>query len=89
MKNAHARSMYKRFVITLLEHLATQINTICEKDGLNFSNFFGEAAQAYLAAKSRAQLYIAPTDKEGTMDSPFCVFGEWSSTADCVYDILR
>ncbi len=44
MKNAHARSMYKRFVIILLEHLATQINTICEKDGLNFSNFFGEAA---------------------------------------------
>lgn len=89
MKNPQARLMYKRFVITLPEHLATQINTLCKEDGLNFSNFFCEAAQAYLAAKSHAQLYIAPTDKEDVMDNPFCIFGEWGSTADCVYDILR
>ena len=88
MKNPHARLMYKRFVITLPEHLAAQVNTICEKDGLNFSNFFCAAAQSYLAAKSRVQLYIAPTDKEGIMDNPFWVFDEWGSTADCVYDIL-
>lgn len=89
MRSPHAHPMYKRFVITLQNHLATQINTICEEDGLNLSNFFCEAAQAYLAAKSHAQLYIAPTDKEDIMDNPFCVFSEWGSKADCIYDTLR
>jgi hypothetical protein len=89
MNNPQARLMYKRFVITLPEHLVTQINALCKEDGLNFSNLFCEAAQAYLAAKSQAQLYIASTDKEDVMDNPFCNIGEWDSTTDCVYDILR
>ena len=89
MKNPHARSMYKRFVITLPEHLAAQVNTICEKDGLNFSNFFCEAAQSYLAAKAHEPQYVKPTGEDELMDNPFCVFDEWGSTADCVYDIFR
>jgi hypothetical protein len=38
------RSIYKRFVITLPERPAANINTIREKDGLSHSNFFCKAA---------------------------------------------
>lgn len=89
MKNRHANSMYKRLVITIPGHVAVQISTICEASGLNHSDFFCEAALAYLAAKSREPQYVRSTGKDEFMDNPFYVFGEWSSTADCVYDTLR
>ena len=84
-----ARSKDKRFVISVPEHLAAQVNTLCETEGLSYSDFFCEAAQAYLAAKSREPQYATPIGKDELMSNPFYVFSEWSSTADCVYDTLR
>ena len=90
MKEAcHARTRYKRFVIALPGHLAAQINTICEEGDLSYSNFFCKAAQAYLVAKLREPHCVTPTGKDEFLDNPAHVFGEWSSTADCVYDILQ
>lgn len=40
------KSMYRQFMITSPEHLATQTNTTREEDGLDISNFIREAAQA-------------------------------------------
>lgn len=88
MKNPHARSMYKRLVITIPGHLAVQINSICEADGLNHSAFSCAAAQAYLAAKSCEPQYTTPTDNGEFMDNPAHIFSEWSSMADRVYDTL-
>jgi len=81
--------MYKRFVIPIPGHLAVQISAICEADGLNYSDFFCEAAQAYLAAKSREPQYAKPAGKDEFMGNPFYGFGEWDSKADCIYDTLR
>jgi hypothetical protein len=75
--------------VSLPEHLAAQINTICEKNGLSYSDFFCEATFAYLAAKSRAQQYLAPTYEDDIISDPFHIFCEWDSKEDCVYDILR
>ena len=43
--------MYKQLVITIPGHVAVQISTIWEADGLNHSDFFCEAALAYLDCK--------------------------------------
>jgi metal-responsive CopG/Arc/MetJ family transcriptional regulator len=88
---SHSLSMYKQFVICLPEHLAAQINTICEKYGLSYSDFFCEAAFAYLAAKSKLLelQYVTTIGEEEVLDNPFHVFGEWNSKADSVYDTLR
>lgn len=80
--------MCKRFVITIPGYLAAQIRAICEADGFSHSDFFCEAAQAYLAAKSRKPQYAKPTDKDELMGNPFYVFGEWDSKADWIYDAL-
>ncbi len=71
------RTKDKRFVISVPEHLAAQVNILCE------------AAQAYLDAKSRAQQYLVLTDEVDIIDDPFCIFSEWGSKADRVYDTLR
>ena len=84
-----ARSMYKRFVVTIPGHLAAQVNASCETDGLNHSDFFCEAAKAYLAAKSREPQYAKLIGKDELTDNPFYIFGEWGSKADCIYDTLR
>jgi len=81
--------MYKRFVIPIPEHLAAQISAICEADGFSHSDFFCEAAQAYLAAKSHKPRHAKLADKDELMGDPFYGFGEWDSKADCIYDTLR
>lgn len=81
--------MYKRFVVILPEHLAAQISAICEAEGLNYSDFFCEAALAYLAAKSLEPQYTKQTGKDEPVGNPFNDFDEWNSKADCIYDTLR
>lgn len=83
------RSIHKRFVIALPKHLAAQINTVCEEGGFNSSDFFCEAAHAYLAAKSRAQQSLGLKNENDLIDDPLCIFGELGSRADRVYDTLR
>ncbi len=84
-----ARSIRKRFVIAIPEYLAAQIRAICEADRLNHSDFFCEAAQAYLAAKSPEPQYAMPIGKDDLVNNPFHDFSEWGSKADRVYDTLR
>jgi metal-responsive CopG/Arc/MetJ family transcriptional regulator len=83
------RSKDKRFVISIPGHLAAQISAICETEGLSYPDFFCEAAQAYLDAKLRAQQYLVLIEEVDIIDDPFCIFSEWGSKADRVYDTLQ
>ncbi len=83
------RAINKRFMIAILEYLAAQISAICKADRLNHSDFFCEAAQAYLAAKSSEPQYAMPIGKDDLVDNPFHGFSECGSKSDSVYDTLR
>ncbi|MDE2260862.1 MAG: CopG family transcriptional regulator [Betaproteobacteria bacterium] len=78
-----------RFAITVPERMAAQINTICEVEGRNRSEFFREAVRVYLVVKSRNLQFHLPTGEEERRDHPFHTFSEWDSEADSIYDALR
>ncbi len=88
-ENLMASTPYQRFAISVPERLASQIERACEVEGRNRSEFFREAARAYLAAKSRGPQFLMPTSEEEQVDNPFHTFTEWNSEADSVYDTLR
>jgi Arc/MetJ-type ribon-helix-helix transcriptional regulator len=88
-ESAMANTPFQRFAITVPERMATQIDTICEAEGRNRSEFFREAVRVYLAARSRGPQFLMPTSEEEQADNPFHTFTEWNSEADSVYDSLR
>ena len=84
-----ANPLYHRFAITVPERMAAQIDSICELEGRNRSEFFREAVRVYLAEKARGQHLLMPTGDEERKDNPFYTFNEWDSEADSIYDTLR
>ncbi len=88
-KSTMATTPYQRFAITVPERMATQIDTICEAEGRNRSEFFREAVRTYLTVKSRGPQFLMPTGEEERKDNPFHTFTEWNSEADSIYDTLR
>jgi hypothetical protein len=84
-----ANSPYQRFAITVPDRMATQIDSICEAEGRNRSEFFREAVRVYFATKSREPQFLMPTGDEERVDNPFHTFTEWNSEADSIYDALR
>jgi hypothetical protein len=84
-----ASDPFQRFAITVPGRMATQIDSICEAEGRNRSEFFREAVRVYLSARSRGPQFLMPTSDEEQVDNPFHTFTEWNSEADSVYDSLR
>jgi hypothetical protein len=84
-----AHSLYQRFVIIVPECMAVQIESICETEGQNHSEFFHEAARVYVAFKSREPQIHMPMDEEERKGNPLHTFAEWGSEADRIFDTLR
>ena len=84
-----ASTPFQRFAITVPDRMATQIDSICEAEGRNRSEFFREAVRVYFATRARGSQFLMPTGEEEQTDNPFHTFTEWGSEADSVYDSLR
>jgi Arc/MetJ-type ribon-helix-helix transcriptional regulator len=83
-----ARSLFQRFTITVPERMAAQIESICETERQNHSEFFREVVRVYLASKSRESQFHMPMDEEERKSNPFHAFTEWDSEADRIFDPL-
>lgn len=84
-----ATTPYQRFAITMPKRLADQIDSACEAEGRNRSEFFREAVRLYFAAKKGQAQFLMPTGDEEEGDNPFHLFTEWNSKEDTVYDTLN
>jgi hypothetical protein len=84
-------SRYQRFAISIPAPMATQIESVCQREGRNRSEFFREAVRFYMNAGRAPQppQLVIPSNDEGPRDDPFRLFNEWSSQADDVYNSLR